>query len=83
MNPTERNQEYYLNDIPLEQAVESYFDSLYKHNSLVVKSVGDFVVSGEKIAVIGNSGEFSSGPHLHFELWHNGSTVNPEDYIIF
>ena len=33
MNPTERNQEYYLNDIPLEQAVESYFDSLYKQNS--------------------------------------------------
>jgi murein DD-endopeptidase MepM/ murein hydrolase activator NlpD len=57
--------------------------SLYKHNSLLLKAVGDFVNAGDHIAVIGNSGELSSGPHLHFELWHKGAPVNPEDYISF
>ena len=57
--------------------------SLYKHNSLLLKEVGDFVIAGDHIAVIGNSGELSSGPHLHFELWHKGAPVNPEDYISF
>jgi len=57
--------------------------SLYKHNSLLLKEVGDFVRAGDHIAVIGNSGELSSGPHLHFELWHKGTPVNPEDYISF
>ena len=57
--------------------------SLYKHNSLLLKEVGDFVNTGDHIAVIGNSGELSSGPHLHFELWHKGSPVNPENYISF
>ena len=57
--------------------------SLYKHNSTLFKDVGQYVSSGEVIAIIGNSGEFSSGPHLHFELWHNGTPVNPENYISF
>ena len=57
--------------------------SFYKHNSSLLKKVGDYVSAGEHIAVIGNSGEFSTGPHLHFELWHNGSPVNPLDYIKF
>ncbi len=57
--------------------------SFYKHNSALLKKVGDYVSAGEHIAVIGNSGEFSTGPHLHFELWHNGSPVNPLDYINF
>tara|TARA_B100000900_G_scaffold259152_1_gene220908 strand:- start:3939 stop:4799 length:861 start_codon:yes stop_codon:yes gene_type:complete len=57
--------------------------SFYKHNSILLKRVGDYVAAGEHIAVIGNSGEFSTGPHLHFELWHNGSPVNPLDYIKF
>ena len=57
--------------------------SLYKHNSLLLKEVGDFVNTGDHIAIIGNSGELSSGPHLHFELWHKGTPVNPEDYISF
>ena len=59
------------------------FISLYKHNSLLIKEVGDYVSAGQHIAIIGNSGEFSSGPHLHFELWHNGAPVNPENYISF
>ena len=57
--------------------------SLYKHNSLLLKEVGDFVNAGDHVAIIGNSGELSSGPHLHFELWHKGTPVNPENYISF
>ena len=57
--------------------------SLYKHNSRLLKNVGEFVAAGENIAVIGNSGGLTSGPHLHFELWYNGVPVNPLDYISF
>ena len=57
--------------------------SIYKHNSELLKKVGDHVSAGEAIAIIGNSGELTSGPHLHFELWHNGAPINPEDYIAF
>ena len=57
--------------------------SLYKHNSKLFKKVGDRVKSGDAIAIIGNSGELSSGPHLHFELWHQGNPLDPEDYISF
>lgn len=57
--------------------------SFYKHNSVLLKSVGDYVNAGDHIAIIGNSGELSSGPHLHFELWHKGTPVNPENYISF
>tara|TARA_B100001250_G_scaffold142800_1_gene122193 strand:- start:4427 stop:5281 length:855 start_codon:yes stop_codon:yes gene_type:complete len=64
------------------QHKNGYF-SLYKHNSTILKSVGDFVKTGEHIAIIGNSGEFSSGTHLHFELWRKGVPVNPENYILF
>ena len=55
--------------------------SFYKHCSFILKKVGDYVTIGEHIAIIGNSGELSTGPHLHFELWRNGSPLNPEDYI--
>ncbi|HXH17515.1 MAG TPA: M23 family metallopeptidase [Chitinophagales bacterium] len=57
--------------------------SFYKHNSVLLKKVGNFVKAGDAIAVEGNSGELTTGPHLHFELWHEGVPVNPEDYIIF
>ena len=57
--------------------------SVYKHNSELLKNVGNFVASGEVIAIIGNTGELTSGPHLHFELWHKGNAVNPENYIAF
>jgi murein DD-endopeptidase MepM/ murein hydrolase activator NlpD len=59
------------------------FISLYKHNSVLLKEVGDFVSAGDHVAIIGNSGELSTGPHLHFELWHKGIAVNPENYISF
>lgn len=57
--------------------------SVYKHNSKLLKTAGLRVKAGEAIAIIGNSGELTTGPHLHFELWHNGTPVNPEQYIIF
>lgn len=57
--------------------------SVYKHNSSILKKTGDYVKAGEPITVIGNTGENSKGPHLHFELWHNGFAVNPQDYIVF
>ncbi|WP_421751402.1 M23 family metallopeptidase [Croceimicrobium sp.] len=59
------------------------FISVYKHNSALLKSQGQDVSSGEPIAIIGNSGELSSGPHLHFELWYNGYAVDPQEYISF
>ncbi len=57
--------------------------SIYKHNSVLLKNSGDFVRDGEVIAIIGNSGELTTGPHLHFELWFNGNPLNPEDYMLF
>lgn len=57
--------------------------SFYKHNSALLKKTGDFVKAGDVIAIIGNSGEMSSGPHLHFELWFNGSPLDPVRYISF
>ena len=57
--------------------------SWYKHNSALLKKAGDFVKAGEVIAVIGNSGELSSGPHLHFELWFNGTALDPQKYVSF
>ncbi|MDR3251107.1 MAG: M23 family metallopeptidase [Tannerella sp.] len=59
------------------------FISIYKHNDILLKEIGDKVVAGEAIAILGNTGELSTGPHLHFELWHKGAPVNPEEYIAF
>jgi murein DD-endopeptidase MepM/ murein hydrolase activator NlpD len=55
--------------------------SFYKHNSTLLKKVGESVKMGEKVAIIGNSGELTDGPHLHFELWHKGIPINPEDFM--
>lgn len=57
--------------------------SVYKHNSSLTKKQGDLVKSGEVIAAIGNTGEHTTGPHLHFELWSEGYPVNPINYIDF
>jgi murein DD-endopeptidase MepM/ murein hydrolase activator NlpD len=59
------------------------FISIYKHNTSLHKQQGDLVKSGEVIASAGDTGEFSTGPHLHFELWNEGYPVNPVNYIDF
>lgn len=56
--------------------------SIYKHNSSLLKRVGDAVRSRDAIALSGNSGEITTGPHLHFELWHNGLAQDPGYYLI-
>lgn len=62
---------------------EDGFLSVYKHNSKLLKKQGEFVNAGDVIAIIGNSGELTTGPHLHFELWHHATTVDPTKYIKF
>lgn len=57
--------------------------SVYKHNATLFKSVGQKVVAGDAIAIVGNSGELTTGPHLHFELWHDRVPLNPAEYIAF
>jgi murein DD-endopeptidase MepM/ murein hydrolase activator NlpD len=57
--------------------------SFYKHNSVLLKKEGNIVQAGETVAIIGESGELSTGPHLHFELWINGIPVDPKDYFVF
>ncbi len=57
--------------------------SVYKHNSELLKKTGDLVKAGEAVALMGNTGELSTGPHLHLELWYKGTPLNPEQYIDF
>jgi murein DD-endopeptidase MepM/ murein hydrolase activator NlpD len=57
--------------------------SFYKHNSVLLKKVGETVEAGESIAVLGNTGEETTGPHVHFELWRNGVALDPEQFIVF
>lgn len=57
--------------------------TLYKHNSALLKKTGDYVRAGEIIAIIGNTGELTTGPHLHFEVWYNGNPVNAEEFVSF
>jgi murein DD-endopeptidase MepM/ murein hydrolase activator NlpD len=57
--------------------------SVYKHNAELLKKVGTFVNAGEIISIVGNSGEMTDGPHLHFELWYNGNPLNPEEFVTF
>jgi len=57
--------------------------SVYKHNSKLLKEQNDYVQAGEVIAYSGNQGNLSSGPHLHFELWNNGTPIDPEPLLNF
>lgn len=57
--------------------------TVYKHNSRLLKKQGDKVNEGDIIAVMGNTGKETTGPHLHFEMWLNGVSLNPEEYIKF
>jgi murein DD-endopeptidase MepM/ murein hydrolase activator NlpD len=57
--------------------------TVYKHNAGLLKKVGSFVNAGDIISIVGNSGEMTDGPHLHFEMWYNGNSLNPEDFVTF
>jgi len=58
--------------------------SVYKHNASLLKETGDLVRAGDAISVVGDSGErYTSGPHLHFEIWYKGSSLDPEKHILF
>jgi murein DD-endopeptidase MepM/ murein hydrolase activator NlpD len=58
--------------------------SVYKHNASLLKETGDLVRAGEPISVVGNSGElYTSGPHLHFEIWYKGTALDPEKHVLF
>jgi murein DD-endopeptidase MepM/ murein hydrolase activator NlpD len=62
---------------------ENNIISAYKHCAELLKDIGEKVKAGDVIAIMGNSGELTTGPHLHFELWHNGTALDPEKYIDF
>jgi murein DD-endopeptidase MepM/ murein hydrolase activator NlpD len=57
--------------------------TFYKHNATLFKTVGEKVAAGDAIAIVGNSGELTTGPHLHFELWHDRVPLDPVEYIVF
>jgi murein DD-endopeptidase MepM/ murein hydrolase activator NlpD len=57
--------------------------SIYKHNSVLLKNLGDPVRGGEIISIIGNTGEQTTGQHLHIELWYKGNPLNPQEFITF
>ena len=57
--------------------------SVYKHNAVLLRKQGAFVRAGESIAIVGNTGALTTGPHLHFELWINSTPVDPEQYMTF
>ena len=57
--------------------------SVYKHCGSLLKKVGDTVKAGEAIALVGNTGEKTTGPHLHFEIWNRGRALDPNKYIVF
>lgn len=57
--------------------------SVYKHCGSLLKKEGDTVKAGEAIALVGNTGEKTTGPHLHFEIWNRGRALDPSKYIVF
>jgi murein DD-endopeptidase MepM/ murein hydrolase activator NlpD len=58
--------------------------SVYKHNANLLKETGDLVRAGDAISIVGDSGElYTSGAHLHFEIWYKGSSLDPEKHILF
>ncbi len=59
------------------------FVSIYKHCAALLKNPGDEVSAGEVVALVGNTGKLTTGPHLHFELWYRGTPVDPEEFIAF
>ena len=66
-----------------EPAVVAVAAVVVVEDSFLLKKTGALVNVGDPIAIVGNSGSLSTGPHLHFELWYNGVPVDPEKFIIF
>ena len=62
---------------------ENSLISIYKHNAILLKKQGEYVKAGDVIAIVGNSGKYTTGPHLHFELWYNGKPLDPAEYMLF
>lgn len=58
------------------------FRTVYKHNQRILKTAGETVRRGEPIALLGNTGKESTGPHLHFELWKDEIAIDPKDYLL-
>lgn len=58
------------------------FLTFYKHNQSLLKTMNAYVHRGEPIALLGNSGETSVGPHVHFEIWKDGVPVDPANFIL-
>ena len=73
---------YEVGYVVIIEHVNKYI-SVYKHNEILYRDQGDLVKSGEVISMAGSSGEYSTGPHLHFEMWFNGYSVNPINFIEF
>lgn len=61
---------------------QNNFISVYRHCEILMKKEREIVSQGEVIALSGESGYKSTGPHLHFEIWHNGKAVDPTVYLI-
>ena len=57
--------------------------SIYKHNAALLKKPGEYVKAGDPIAIVGSSGEQMTVPHIHFELWYNGTPIDPNEYMVF
>jgi murein DD-endopeptidase MepM/ murein hydrolase activator NlpD len=57
--------------------------SIYKHNAVLLKKEGEAIKAGEAIAITGNSGELTTSPHLHFELWYDGKPIDPQELMVF
>ncbi len=62
---------------------ENNFISSYKHCSVLFKKTGERVFTGDPIGLVGDSGEYTDGPHLHFEIWQNGVPLNPQEYLSY
>lgn len=58
------------------------YRTTYKHNQALLKSIGEYVRRGETIALLGNSGKLSYGPHLHFEVWKDGIPKDPREFLL-